>query len=672
MNDAPADAGDFAPPVDQERWPATGRLRISALGLLPRGDAAHDLVFELRRRDHRWDRCCIAEALRFNGALHEFRVSRGDDGLHWQVRGRVAPDAWVIAGGELVLDLELGETPAGIAGGRYRGELAGRPVAGALAVDFEPELPRSRGRTRPSLRILAEGRERLWDWSRAGRRGGAAVALPDSPVFPAEDYGVEADSGRECGPALQAAVDAAAAAGGGVVQLPAGVLDYRVDAFQPPVRVTASRVVIRGAGSGPDGTLIVNHRYADHASDPTQPWKAGAWPMFLFAGRGPAGFAGQMGTDAPPLAQMDQERVLAEVEQAVRGSAVITVAPGHRLRPGDTCILVHEEVADLPLINALIGDACSPASGYCRPGGRPVQQMVRVQTVDGQRVTLDAPVHWTRRQAWPARLLAVEMLHDVGIADLRLRCHWDGFFAHHKSPEHDNGWDQINFQWCAESFVSDTVHENCTTAVGMGNCWRCTASRVRVSGNPGHNGICLGGVATACLLRDCDLERPMHAINLSGTPCGNVIHDCRISEPGGLDLHGSTGLDNLVDRLVGGVLVGGGSPAHVPPRHAAGLVLWNWTQGNYHPYKAWRRVSRLASWHDTPGFIAVGVHASDGHHIVYLGPDGVADGDRCDDRAWVESLNQAVHPGSVYRLQRGELESADHGGPPPPSQGPRA
>ncbi len=644
--------GSFDTPCDQRRWPATGHLLLVLRGVLVRDGVEHDLELQVRRRDQRWDRVCIGEATSFNGALHEFRVRRGGDGLEWRFDGLIAPDPWVVAGGPLRVSVGLNADGDRIVEGRYAGELAGRPVSGPVAVTFLAARPSPRGVARPRLRILES--DRLWDWSRAGRRAGAPPRVdPALPVLAATDFGLEPDSGRECRPALQAAVDAAAAAGGGVVQLPPGVLDYRVDGFRPPVVIADSRIVIRGAGSGPDGTLVVNHRYADHAADPRQPWKAGAWPMFLFTGRGPAGRAGQMGTDAPPAAQMEQERVVAEVCSATRGSPVLTVAPGHELRPGDTCILVHEEVAELRLIGALIGDACEPASGYRMPGGRPVQQMVTIRAVGGEHVELDAPVHWTRQEAWPARLLAVELLYDVGIADLRLRAHWDGYFAHHKSPEHDNGWDHINFQWCAESFVCDTVHENCTTAVGLGNCCRCTASGVRVTGNPGHNGICLGGVATACLVRDCDLERPMHAINLSGTPCGNVIHDCRISEPGGLDLHGSTGLDNLVDRLVGGVLVGGGSPAHVPPRHAAGLVLWNWTQGHYHPYRAWRRVTRLASWRDTPGFIAVGVHASDGHHIVYDGPDGTADADRCDDRAWVESLNQPVAPGSLYRLQRG-------------------
>ncbi len=648
MSDDDPLRGSFDPPHDTDCWPDTGRLVLTLEAALARGDGTFPLVIELRRRDGRWDRECVAEAPGFNGELHELTAERRENGNVWRFRGLIKPDPWVVVGGPLDVGVTLA---ADSDGGAFAGEFVGDPIAGRATVEFHPRHAPSRGMRSPRLAILEDASGRLWDFSRAGHPERDAPEVPaDLPVFPATDFGVRADSGEECAPGIQATIDAAAAAGGGVVDLPAGVLDYRVDAWQPPLQVRDSRIVVRGAGSGPNGTVLVCHRYADYAAKPKQPWKAGQWPIFRFEGLGPAAAAAQMGTDAPADTTLGG-RVLGEVRTAARGSRTLTVGPGHAVVPGAICLLVHEEVADLSLARSLIGEACEPAANYRDPGAQLVRQLVEVTGVAGQCIELADPVHWTRQEDWPARLLEVKPLHGVGLTGLRLRGHWDAYYVHHKSPEHDNGWDQVGWQWCVDGFVRDLVHENCTTAVGMGNCLHCTVADLQVGGNPGHNGICLGGAATACLLVRCHLERPMHAINLAGAPCGNVIHDCRMGEPAGLDLHGGTGLDNLVDRLVGGVLVGGGSPAHVPPRHGPGLVMWNWVQGHRHPYKAWRRVPRLATWHETPGFIAVGVHAGDGHHLVYEGPDGLTDADLHDDRAWVEALNQAVHPSSLYRYQ---------------------
>lgn len=641
------DPGSFDPILDASRWPANGRLLLRLQQLLARPASRHDLICELRRRDGRWDRECIAEARSFNGELHELSVQREDEGRTWRLKGIIKPDPWVVLGGPCTVVLHLDDDGTGT----YQADLAGQAVSGAVTTEFQVQARPSRGVASPTLRILAEPSGRLWDFSHAGRDRGAPVQADQAlPVIAAADHGVKADSGEECAPGLRAAIAAAAALGGAVVQLPAGTLDYRVDGWQPPIVIAHPRIVIRGAGSGPGGTLLVNHRYADHAADPKKPWLAGRWPIFRFEGSGPSETPAQMGTDAA-RSTTERSTPVAHIRRCQRGSTELELEPGHEVRPGTTYLLVHEEAEGLPLITSLIGDACVPASGYRQPGAPRLRHFVTVQEVQGGTAVLDAPVHWTRKDSWPAQLWSVAMLEDVGIGNLRLRGHWDGYFNHHKNPEHDNGWDQVHFSWCERGFVSDLVHENCTTALGLSNCHRCTVDHLRVTGNPGHNGICLGGSSTACLLRHCDINRQMHAINLSGSPCGNVIHDCRIDEPGGLDLHGSNGLDNLVDRLTGGVLVGGGSPAHVPPRHAPGLVLWNWAQGHYHPYKAWRRVRRLADWRDTPGFIAIGVHAMDGHLLFYHGPDGDRCEDRCDDRAWVESLNQAVAPRSLYLWQ---------------------
>jgi hypothetical protein len=91
----------------------------------------------------------------------------------------------------------------------------------------------------------------LHDFSYAGYRNGE-LPLPDpapGPEFNAADYGADPTGEVDSTAAIQQAVDAAAAAGGGVAVVPAGL--YRCDGV---LQVHSPGIVIRGAG--PSATLI--------------------------------------------------------------------------------------------------------------------------------------------------------------------------------------------------------------------------------------------------------------------------------------------------------------------------------------------------------------------------------------------------------------------------------
>lgn len=91
----------------------------------------------------------------------------------------------------------------------------------------------------------------LPDFSYAGYRNGEQ-AIPDAPAGPRLDvltYGADPTAKADSTAAIQAAIDAAVAAGGGLVWLPAG--RYRCDGV---LRVEGSAVVLRGAG--PEATLV--------------------------------------------------------------------------------------------------------------------------------------------------------------------------------------------------------------------------------------------------------------------------------------------------------------------------------------------------------------------------------------------------------------------------------
>jgi len=110
----------------------------------------------------------------------------------------------------------------------------------------------------------------LPDFSYAGYRAGEAP-LPEvdlAGAWSAVELGADPTGATDSTAALQAALDQAAAAGGGVVALSAGT--YRVDGL---LRVTGSGVVL--AGAGPDATFL-DLRRAEGMSDQAHLTFAGA------------------------------------------------------------------------------------------------------------------------------------------------------------------------------------------------------------------------------------------------------------------------------------------------------------------------------------------------------------------------------------------------------------
>jgi hypothetical protein len=99
----------------------------------------------------------------------------------------------------------------------------------------------------------AQGRA-LQDFSRVGYRQGTAQppANPPGATYDVTQapYNADASGNTDTTAAIQAAIDDAAQAGGGVVYLPAGTYKIAPGANGYALWISASKVVLRGAGPG--------------------------------------------------------------------------------------------------------------------------------------------------------------------------------------------------------------------------------------------------------------------------------------------------------------------------------------------------------------------------------------------------------------------------------------
>ena len=107
----------------------------------------------------------------------------------------------------------------------------------------------------------------IQDFSYAGyRRGEQPIPAVTGPVFDVTAYGADPTGAADSTAAIQAAIDAAAAAGGGVVYLPAG--EFRVAPQGPDnfaLRIAASHIILRGAGTAQTFLLNTSHEMRSKA-----------------------------------------------------------------------------------------------------------------------------------------------------------------------------------------------------------------------------------------------------------------------------------------------------------------------------------------------------------------------------------------------------------------------
>ncbi|MCU0781818.1 MAG: hypothetical protein MUF04_12045, partial [Akkermansiaceae bacterium] len=133
--------------------------------------------------------------------------------------------------------------------------LAGGLVAGASTwrSQLYPE-----NWTPPGESVSFTSDKLIQDFSYAGyRRGEEPIPNSTGPVFDVTAYGADATGTSDSTVAIQNAINAAAAAGGGVVFLPAG--EFRVSpqgANNFALRISTSNIVLRGAGTAE--TFLLN------------------------------------------------------------------------------------------------------------------------------------------------------------------------------------------------------------------------------------------------------------------------------------------------------------------------------------------------------------------------------------------------------------------------------
>ena len=168
------------------------------------------------------------------------------------------------------------------------------------------------------LSDVAGGKSSLLpDFSYAGySHGEKGIPEIQAPVFKVTDYGAVPDGSSNSAPAIQRAIDACEASGGGVVFFPKGLFLINNDekSSTPALRISAGKVVLRGAGSDADGTVL----WSPACLQPEDPLK-------MWTGQAPV----VIGT--APVKPVKTARVAGP---SARGSMTLSLQEGESFAPG--------------------------------------------------------------------------------------------------------------------------------------------------------------------------------------------------------------------------------------------------------------------------------------------------------------------------------------------------
>lgn len=391
------------------------------------------------------------------------------------------------------------------------------------------------------------------DFSYSGyRHGESPVPEIAGPVFKVTDYGAHPNAPASSAPAIQRAIDACEAAGGGVVLFPKGIFIINDDerAKAPALRVSGSRVVLRGAGSGADGTVLYSPAVIQ-PEDPENKW-TGKAPLVVGT---PLGTPAKKATVKAP---------------AAKGSFMLLLEEGHRFQAGDRMVLKMSRRGT----NAASFVAPHPWESDWHTRIR-INEIHEISSVEGNKVRLAEPLMIDVDAGGDWNVEGIRFLSEIGIENICFRGAWKGKFVHHRSWRDDSGCRGLAMQGCENSWIRNCVFEDMNWPIAIWKSRQITVENVRFTGTPGHFGIMADGDYGVLALRVRDEAGHHHGPSVQGA-CSTVYHQCSWGAATSFDSHGGNPYATLHDCNDGGLTLRGvgGDPSNFP-HHLHDLILWN-------------------------------------------------------------------------------------------------
>ncbi len=386
-------------------------------------------------------------------------------------------------------------------------------------------------------------------------------AIPDThnlTTFNVANYGAVANDSSSDQAAIQAAIDAAEANGGGIVFFPPGEFLINTNASSTnSITITKSNIILKGSGSTPGGTVInmVNHML--------QPSGANPWDtpqMIRFIG-------GSSNTGSTNITQ-DQNR----------GGFIIKVQ--------NASIFQNKKYLKLKMDNNTVANTYFlegkiPRSIWTKVinDGVEVSEFHEIVSVNtsNNTITLKDPILDDIESSWGWKAHTVNLIENCGFEDIHFKGNFNDPFQHHKNYIHDYAWHAVLMRFVANSWIRRSKFSNISMAAKFNAVYASNIMTILVEGNAGHGVSAVDGGSTGVLqglIWDNTNNGQWHGPDMSGRTCGSVVW--RVDTAGrGWDLHSAQPRTNLIDMYLSSGISGSGGHYSNNPNHLSGLTIWN-------------------------------------------------------------------------------------------------
>lgn len=445
----------------------------------------------------------------------------------------------------------------------------------------------------------------------------SAIPSDSLRVYRVEDFGAVADDLQSDRDAAQAAIDAASVSGGVVVFGKGRYLLNTKEGNEEPLRISRGNVVLKGVGSGKNGSELVFERNLD----PLDPDKMYSTPFVLHI---------------EPLDT--RETVLSKpVGKSERGSFTIRVADPDNFATGDWITL---RLQDTSAVESFFGARqARPEWERLHTEGIGVSERHQVVEVEEDRLRLRAPLQVAVDSRFAWSICDYPALEGVGVEGLRFVGGWKGDFVHHRSALDDGGWSGIRMQSVRNGWIRNIVMNDWNYGIRLDDCSAFSVLRVRLDGTAGHHALhARGGYGVLFGLIE-DRAGHFHGPGVGYMSASTVYWRMRYAPESSFDAHSTGPYATLLDACSGGWTYGrSGGPLKGMPNHMRGLTIWNFkrTGGIEEAFDFWRQ-----GYNDRDLFLDANV----------VGFHGIETGFRKETLGAFESIGAPVEPESLFEAQ---------------------
>lgn len=402
----------------------------------------------------------------------------------------------------------------------------------------------------------------LPDFSYAGYKY-SEVPIPkvNFKAFNITEFGAIANDGISDKNAIKEAISAASANGEGIIFFPKG--KYLINSGeddQSIITIASSKIVFRGEGSGPNGTIL----FFDKDLPPTDPKKLWTCPSAI-----QTKIEKKDAFLAKIITNVKRETHHVEVDDAsnIKKGSWVTLEVLNNEKD-----LIEYDVQ--PLVS-------QPEWTAINEKGVQVNERHQVSSVSGNILTFKEPIHYDVQSKHGWELHTFEHLNHIGFENMTFEGNWTKEFVHHRSAQDDGGWKILKISHCVNSWIKDCTFKNVNVPASFSSSAASTALNIDIEGKIGHSSVHAAGGSTGILLANINDKAGMHhAVGVGGgSTTGTVVwrsvypaHTC-------FESHASQPRTTLFDNVEGGFFAGrGGGARHNLPNHGRHLVLWNYKE----------------------------------------------------------------------------------------------